>query len=213
MEALKNKISSTLKEGVVTLLKTPPGHKKPKNTSGLTHIKTQIVRLYSKERVVEVQRQHVVSLLIPVFINLSLIIVALFSVLSLHLQNFFKIPEVILIELFFVIFCFFLTLTVFALMYWYYQFYIITNRCLIHRHFFRIGGYHSEELFLETSPEREIITQASNPIYSLFGIDDVYVLFQRPGLKEFVFKTPENANRVENALEEISLEHEEGKTR
>lgn len=168
--------------------------------------------MHGQEKVLEVQRQHPIVLLVPSLIILLLILIGISPFFLLPLQTLFKIPNIILIDFFLIMIGLILIFSTYAFMYWYYQFYVITNKCLFHRHFFRMGGYYSEEVFLETSPERDIRREASNLFYSLLNIDDITVLFQRPGLEVFVFKTPESAQRLEDALEEVILiEQERGK--
>lgn len=111
-----------------------------------------------------------------------------------------------MLDIFLVVICFLTTFGIFSYLYWYYQFYIITNKYIVYRHFFRIGGHHTEEVNLETSPEREIQRSTSNFIFSLLDIEDVVVSFQRPGLGEFEFTAPENPQAIEDTLEKITYE-------
>ncbi len=205
MEYLKKKLSSTLREGSIFILPSDhvknEGHQKDKQPTS----KDIVIKLYPKERVVEIQRQHIISLFLPVAAVIILILVTILSLFLLELQKFISVPNIIKIEVALIAINFCLVFTFFSFMYWFYQFYIITNRAIIHRFFFRFGGSHSEEVFLEASPEREILLESESPIFSLLGIEDVKVFFQRPGLGEFVFKIPENPEGIENALEEISL--------
>lgn len=164
-----------------------------------------LIKLYRGEKIVEAQRQHKIVLILPIFAASTIGIVASVGMIVLLYQQFLEIPFLIIVNLFLTLISFLLVYATYTFMYWYYQFYIITTRCIMHKHFFRIAGYDVEEIFLETSPEREITRYSSNPIYGLFDIEDIYVYFQRPGIEIFTFKTPENAQKIEDCLKEVSL--------
>jgi|SRR3989344_3649590 len=205
-------IPYTLKEGAIFSLSPNNKLQQSKNIKSKKLEETINIKMYGQEKVIEVQRQHPIVLLVPSLIILLLILISISPFFLLPLQTLFKIPNIILIEFFLIMIGLILIFSTYAFMYWYYQFYVITDKCLFHRHFFRVGGYYSEEVFLETSPERDIKREAPNVFYSLLNIDDVTVLFQRPGLEVFVFKAPENAQGIEDALEEVILiEQERGK--
>lgn len=198
---LDKKISAILKEGVVFSLREKNSH--PSYNRLLEH--SDLIGLHDDEKIIEVQRQHWVKLVFPIFLSFLLTIIVFSLVTGLLIQEMIEVPGVILVDFFLVGISFILSFIIFSFMYWHYQFYIITNRCLMHKHFFKLGGYSSEEFFIEASPEREIAKEAQNPILSLLGVENVTVYFQRPGLDCFVFEAPQDAQRISNALEAISL--------
>ena len=200
-------IPHTLKEGVVFSISPQTKQNKviKAKSSNKPLFEENIVKLVKGERVFEIQRQHPIVLFAPIIAILMLAILAFLPYSLPFFQTVIEIPTIILVEFSLVIVCLTLTFVTYSFMFWYFQFYVITNKSLFHRNFFRIGGYYSEEVFLETSPERNIIREASNFFYSLFNIDDVIVTFQRPGIEKFTFKAPENAQRIEDSLEEIVL--------
>lgn len=167
---------------------------------------SNIVKLHSKEKICEVQRQHIVALLIPASLIIVGGIILILLPLILNTQKIIPFSSLIIVYFFLFVGSLVPVLLTFVFMFWYYQFYIITTRCIMHRHFFRLGGYYSEEVFLETSPEREIIREASNYLFGLLDIEDVIVYFQRPGLENFTFKMPENPQKIEDSLEQVCLD-------
>lgn len=199
MEVLRKKLSSTLKEGIIAKL-SPSSSTESHETSQIPHI-----RLAGGERIIESQRQHWIVLLFPLAVIFSILAISFALFGFLLYQNLIEIPLIILLDFALLIIAFLFTYAIFSFMYWYYQFYIITNKCVFHRHFFRLGGYYSEEVFLETSPEREIVRQSPNPIFGFLELDDIYVYFQRPGLEIFVFRLPRDAQRIEDALETVTI--------
>lgn len=204
-ERISTNIPHTLKEGVVFSLSLNNATQESEITKS-KELKDAInIKLRGKEKIIEVQRQHPIVLLGPALIILLLILISTLPFFASPLQTYIKIPRIILFEFSLVMVSLTLILFTYSYMYWYYQFYVITNKCLFHRHFFRIGGYYSEEVFLETSPERDIFREAPNFFYGLLNVDDVIVFFQRPGLEKFVFKIPQDSQRIEDCLEGIVL--------
>lgn len=211
MEKLKDKISSTLREGVYEYI--IPSTQKTINPVNISTKSSSpnLIKLYPDERILEVQRQHIVALLqsfTPAFIIFVLGIISSFLV---YQQTIFTVGDTIAFCLLLTTLSLSATLLLYSYMSWYFQFYIITNKCLIHKHFFRMSGYNIEEVFLTSTTEREIKRNASNMIFSLLGIEDITVSFQKLGLEEFYFRLPENPQRVEDALEKISLGKENHK--
>lgn len=206
MDIIKNHISATLKEGVIASILPVSKSTKPVYKTITKSSFEDIIRLQPNEKILVVQRQHLITLFTPFFYILIIFVFSLVGLFSIQIQSYFTIPEVLIWDILVVVVCFLTTFGIFSYLYWYYQFYIITNKCILHRHFFRLGGHHSEEVFLETSPEREIKRAASNFLYSLLDIENVEVSFQRPGIGDFVFEAPENPQEIEDILEKISYE-------
>ncbi|QQG40468.1 MAG: hypothetical protein HYV37_02755 [Candidatus Levyibacteriota bacterium] len=90
---------------------------------------------------------------------------------------------------------------------WYYQFYIVTNKSIVHKRFFRISGFYSEVIFLEQIHQQEIDRSPSNLLYDYLRIENVTVRFHKLERDEpFFFKTPENAQEIEDAIQSITIE-------
>lgn len=204
MEFIKNHISATLNEGVIASV-IPVQKSSKKSSHASQRIPENLIKLQKNERTLVVQRQHFMTLLTPILISSSVFLIFSLFVVLLKFQHIIQLPPLPGVDLLLVVICFLSTFGIFSYLYWYYQFYIITNKCILHKHFFRLGGHHSEEVFLETSPEREITRTASNFLYSLLDIEDIVVHFQRPGLGEFIFTAPEKPQDIEDALESVSI--------
>lgn len=176
-----------------------------KETILFSEKKYDFLKLLPDEKVLCVQRQHPIVLLFPVATTIIIFLMTLGAVGFLSSQKIIFVPLSLVLILVLTVLSFLAIWGTFVFMYWYYQFYIITNKCILHIHFFRIGGYHSDEVFLDVSPEREIDRKPPNIFYDLLGIEDVYVYFHRFERPEpFIFKTPSNAQQIETLLEEIS---------
>lgn len=163
-----------------------------------------IIRLFANEKLLTVQRQHWIVLFVPFFAQaITLIAVGV----GVGLVFFYQLPWIfptITIYLALLVICFLSMIGTFTFMDWYYQFYIITNKRVVHTRFFRVGGYYSEEILLDSSLEREVDRRSSNFIYDLLEIADVYIYFQRFDRPEpFTFKTPQDAQLIENILDEV----------
>ncbi len=165
------------------------------------------------EKVLCVQRQHPITLatsMIPPIIGALIIFIGVVFVsfllpipVSTGLLWTSIIPYVAL-----TILSGLLVAETFNFMTWYYQFYIITNKALLHKHFFTIGGFYSDAVFLEEIHQQEIIRQPPNVIYDFLRIQDVYIYFHKLEREEpFVFKTPENAQRIEDLLQDLTIVH------
>lgn len=163
------------------------------------------LKLFPDEKILCIQRQHWIVPLFPMMITIILFFLALAAGIFLFFQKIFIIPQSIIWSLALTVFSFLIISEIYAFMYWYYQFYIITSKRILHIHFFRIGGYHSDEVFLEISPEREIDRRPPNVFYDLLGIENVFVYFHRAERPEpFIFQLPSNAEEIEALLEELS---------
>ncbi len=188
---------------------------KPRNSIASTN-KTLIafegIRLFDNEEILEVQRQHIITLLTPFFIvGVFLIsgISLLFSFFnSKYSFEFSYFPSALLFTAAFI--SFIQIFIIYTFMSWFYQFYIITSKRLIHVCFFRVGGFHLDEVFHHQTKPLEIDRHPQNFILDLLGIEDLYIYFQRFERPEpFVFKTPKDHIRLGELLENHSLKRQE----
>ena len=166
-----------------------------------------IVKCVAGEKILCVQRQHPIEFIVPLVLRIIVVLLILFSlvfvspsirqILPFALNNSTLITYIILtiLSTFFVI-------EIFSFMTWYYQFYIITNKAIVHRYCFRIGGPYSEVVFGDKMHIQDITRGAPNIIYDFLKIQDVYVYFHEIERKEpFIFKTPQNAQEIEDLLD------------
>ena len=100
-----------------------------------------------------------------------------------------------------------LLVEIYAFLSWYYQFYMITNKAIIHKRFFRIAGGYSEVVFLDQMHQQEIDRNPPNLLYDYLRIENVTVRFHKFERDEpFVFTTPENAQEIEDAIQDITIQ-------
>lgn len=172
-----------------------------------------LIKCSPGEKVVCVQRRHQIALIGPLLFPIIGVLILLFvfifiiQILPEEATAYFLNPTIFT---YFIILStsLVLLLEVFNFMTWYYQFYIITNKALLHRHFFTIGGFYSEVVFLEEIHQQEIIRQPPNFIYDFLNIQDVYVYFHKLEREEpFIFLTPSNAQEIEDLVQNLTIKH------
>ena len=169
----------------------------------------QGIQFFPHEEVFYVQREHVIVLLFPAvgilltaFLTISFVLAA---VRFQYIQDLFYLILVLLLAL--ALLCLLSTFAVYAFMRWFYQFYIITSKRLIHIHYFRIGGFHLDEVFyLQTKPT-EVECHPRNFLLDFLGIEDVFVYFKNlERTVPFTFNMPPDSGKIEKLLEERLLE-------
>lgn len=166
--------------------------------------KTPLIKLLPEEEVVAIQRQHVVAFLVPVAGLVITFAVLLFGTGLVLQQINLAAVSALMLYAFLLLLELFVSMGLYLFAYWYYQFYVITNQRLLHIHFFRLGGFHMDEVAYGNVPKAEVECKPSNPFYDLLGVEDVYVYFRRTDRPEpFAFIAPANAQVIENLLEEI----------
>lgn len=163
------------------------------------------ISLLPEEDVIEVERQHWIVFFYPMLLN-SVVLILLFAIaaflislqiLPITFGNY--ITAFILFSL-----SFLSVVGTYVFMDWYYTFYIITNKRLMHARYFRLGGHYSEEVFLRASTARRIERTSANIIYDMFDIEDVWVHFYDYEVPEpFVFRTPANSLKIKNIIEDL----------
>ena len=173
------------------------------------HEKLDLLKLNPSEKIVAVQRQHWTSLILPLGIPLFILVLLVCLSIFLSLQKFFVVSPLLSLFLFhsflFVVGAS-LVYETYIFLFWYYQFYIITNKRIVHRRHFTLGGRHIDEVFLDATPIKEIIREASNPLFDLIHLEDVYIYFQRLERPEpFIFRKPEEPRVVENIMERAAV--------
>ena len=172
-----------------------------------------LIKCSPGEKVICVQRRLKIALIGPLLFPIIGILILLFifmftvQILPEGATIFFLNPT-ILIYVIMLSASLILLLETFNFMTWYYQFYIITNRALLHRHFFTIGGFYSDAVFLDEIHQQEIIRQPPNFIYDFLRVQDVYVYFHKLEREEpFIFQAPNNAQEIEDLLQDLTIKH------
>lgn len=173
---------------------------------------TKGIQLFPHEEILYVRREHIIVLLFPAVTFLLIAFLTISFVLAAvrfqYIQDPFYLILMLLLSL--ALLCLLSTFAVYIFMRWFYQFYIITGRRLIHIHYFRIGGFHLDEVFyLQTKPT-EIERHPQNFLLDFLGIEDVFVHFKNlERTIPFIFQTPPDPDKIERLLEERLLEGNE----
>lgn len=166
------------------------------------------IQFFPEEEVLDVQRPHVITLIIP----LSAIVFFIFLTVGFVFSLFYfqevqgTVYVVFLLPLVAAVLSMLSMFAIYLFMRWFYQFYIITSKRLIHIHYFRIGGFHLDEVFyLQTKPT-EVERQPQNFFFDFLGIEDISVYFKNlERTIPFVFNAPPDSNKIEALLEEHLL--------
>ena len=168
-----------------------------------------IIKCQAGEKILCVQRKHPIVLVVPLVFPIIMFFFFLFSLVFLAplLPQISSIltPHLTLYTIVTML-CALLLIETFLFMDWYYQFYVITNKVILYRHCFRISGFYSEEVFFDKMHQREIRRDSQNILYDFLKIQDVYVYFNKLEQEEpFLFKTPENAQQIEDLLDNLTI--------
>ncbi|MBI4091960.1 MAG: hypothetical protein HY427_02030 [Candidatus Levybacteria bacterium] len=172
-----------------------------------------LIRFSPGEKVVCVQRRHKIVLIGPLLLPIIGAFMLLFA--SMFIIQILP-PEATASFLNPTIFAYIIILSTslvllleaFNFMTWYYQFYIITNRALLHRHFFTIGGFYSDVVFLDEVHQQQITRHPPNFICDFLKVQDVNVYFHKLEREEpFIFQTPSNAQEIEDLLQDLTIKH------
>jgi|SRR3989344_3241157 len=170
-----------------------------------------IIRVTDGEEILCVQRQHPIVLLSQMFfLSITLLFVPMLILLTSHsLSNIFPFinNQILISYLLLTTLSAFLVIELYTFMNWYYQFYIITNKAIVHRQSFRIFGIFSESVYGENMHVQDIARNSPNIIYDLLKIQDVYVYFHKLEREEpFIFKTPQNAQAIDDLLQDLIIQ-------
>ena len=173
------------------------------------HEKLDLLKLSVGERIICVQRQHWTILVFPLLFALFVLILVSGASILLFAQKLIVIPPLgnaFLLHLFLFILGGVIVFETYTYLFWFYQFYIITNKRIAHRRHFTFGGRHIDEVFLEATPVKEIIRDAQNPLFDMLQLEDVYIYFQRLERPDpFIFKKPEDAREIETIMEKAAV--------
>lgn len=175
----------------------------------------RIVKCSPGEKILNVQRQHPVAIAITLAIHLliTFLVLLILFLVYINAAN-FNTPFSSRIVISFItlsVICASLLLATYNFLFWYYRFYIITNKCIIHRHSFRIGGEYTETVYGEKMHVQDIDRVSTNFFYYLLRIQDVYVYFHRLEREEpFIFESPNDAQKIDDIIQGLANKSRNG---
>ena len=204
-----------LKEGIPSFLSTLQQKSTAKKRKRLKDY--EIVKCVPGEKILTVQRQHPIILLAQIasqtFLALAFIATTFFFLSYFHILNVSFLNYTLVSYIILAVASSFLLFTTYSFFSWYYRFYIITNKAILHRYSFRIGGEYSETVYADKMHVQDIDRISSNLLYDILRIQDVYVQFQTlEREKPFVFVAPENAQEIDDLIQKLIIESRNGKT-
>lgn len=162
------------------------------------------IKLFPDEEILNVQRQHWIVVFFPLVLIFAAIVFVTLAVGTNFVYQYIRqeLELSIVILLYLAIVSFLLSLASYLFFHWYYQVYIITNKRLAHIHFFRMAGFHLDEVFHEHIAPLEIDRHPQNFLLNLLDIEDIYVHFRKLEKPEpFIFSIPQDEEVIEEILE------------
>lgn len=166
-----------------------------------------IVKCVLGEKILCVQRQHLIKLIAPLALRIIVLLSILFPFVFISSAMQLTLPfalnnSILTAYIIFTVLSAFFVIEIFSFMTWYYHFYVITNKAIVHRHCFRIGGPYSEEVYGDKMHIQDVTRSSSNVIYDYLKIQDIYIYFHEIERKEpFILKAPSDAQAIEDLLD------------
>lgn len=163
------------------------------------------------EKILCVQRRHPIAIITSLSLQVLFALFLIFSVIfiSIFLPQISPITSnnwILMTYIALIIISIFLLIAIYTFMSWYYQFYIITNKSILHRYVFRIAGPFSDIVYAERMTVSDIVRHPSNLLYDFLKIQDVYVHFSKLEREDpFIFKTPDNAQQIEDLIHDLVI--------
>ena len=173
----------------------------------MKHLQQKLnISLLPGETILTVQRKHWISLVLFLLVHLMIIACVFIAAIIILAQQYTLIVPKLIIDTVLLLLSFLAVIGMFSVMDWYYQFYVITNKRIIHVHFFRITGQHFEEVFISRNSEVEIRRITDNILFDLLNIDDIHIIFRRQErLEPYILERPENPQEIERILDELAI--------
>lgn len=195
-----------MKKGGVTVLFDTKGKEK-KCLENLP-----IIRCAVGEKILCVQRHHPIVLIAPMLLPIMSALIVLSALI--FIPRF--LPETLPFSFNNPLLITYIILTITSMLFvietynfmnWYYDFYIITNKQIVHRRCFRIVGVYSESVYGEKMHVQDILRVPPNLLYDFLKIQDVYVYFHKLERDEpFIFETPENAQEIDDLIQDLATQ-------
>src|SRR6266480_385893 len=134
------------------------------------------IKLLPGEKIYTIQRKHLISVVFPLasYVLIMIIFIGTFIIISRSypvISPLFPIDAVLLLFSFLVVFA------MFTMTNWFYQFYVLTNKRILHIHFFKTQGELFEEVFVAVGTEIKISRVARNLLYGILNVEDIYIEF------------------------------------
>lgn len=173
-----------------------------------------LVKCAPGEKILCAQREHPFTFILSMLLRLAteiFIFISFFLVINstLTLTSLFVDKQTLFLLVAIIGSSTILLIELYAFLSWYYQFYIVTNKAIIHKRFFRIAGFYSEVIFLEQMHQQEIDRSPSNLLYDYLRIENVTIRFHKLQREDpFIFKNPENAQVIEDAIQNVTVQAE-----
>lgn len=171
-----------------------------------------VVKCVEGEKIISVQRKHPI-ILVGHLLLLSFTVLTIpfaFSLIFLTYKDFLQpviFSQVLIAYGILTLVTIFMIIAIYLFLSWYYHFYVITNKTLVDRYSFRIGGQYSEVIFGDKMHVQEIDRKPRNIFYDFLKIYDVYVYFHKLEKEEpFIFRNPQNSQKIEDVIEGLRTE-------
>jgi hypothetical protein len=164
------------------------------------------MKLLPGEKIYTIQRKHPISMILPLAAGVA-IIAMLIATFTIIFWFYPVVSPLFFIDVMLLILSLLIVFIISSIMYWFYQFYVITNKRILHIHFFQIQGKLSDEMFFTANTKIKVSRAASNLIYNILNLEDISIEFRRDVHKEpFIIQAPSHPREIEEILDNITMD-------
>ncbi|HEY4033761.1 MAG TPA: hypothetical protein VGL94_07355 [Ktedonobacteraceae bacterium] len=164
------------------------------------------MKLLRGEKIYTIQRKHPVSMILPLAAGVA-IIAMLVVTFTIMFWLYPVVSPLFFINVMLLMLSLLIVFVMSSVMYWFYQFYVITNKRIQHFHFFQVQGKLSVEMFFTANTKIKVSRAATNLIYSILNVEDIAIEFRHDIHKEpFIIRAPNYPREIEEILDKLSTD-------
>jgi hypothetical protein len=163
------------------------------------------IKILASETIYTIQRKHLVTVVLPLVS--SVLMTIFFIVILMILSRLHSATNTLFsVDIVFLLLSFLAVFNMFTFANWFFEFYIITDKRILHIHFFKSQGEHFEEIFIAAGIEIKISRTANNLLYNILNVEDVNIEFRREyRQKQFIIQKPARPKEIEDILDTIAI--------
>src|SRR3954451_10300985 len=128
------------------------------------------IKLLPGEKIYTIQRKHLISMVLPLASGVA-IIAMLIATSIIVFWLYPVVSPLFFIDVMLIILSILIVFIMSTIMYWFYQFYVITNKRILHIRFFQIQGKLSDEMFFTKNTKIKVSRVATNLIHNILNVE------------------------------------------
>ena len=164
------------------------------------------MKLLPGEKIYTIQRKHPISMILPLAAGVAVVAILIVT-FTIIFWLYAVVSPLFFINVMLIILSLLIVFTTSNVLYWFYQFYVITNKRILHVHFFQIQGKLSDEMFFTANTKIKVSRAATNLIYNILNVEDISIEFRRDVHREpFIIQAPSHPREIEEVLENLSMD-------